>query len=91
MSIMVWIILGAFVGWLATVITRTNDEQEPITNMMVGIVGAFMGGAAARVFGNISVNTITSTGILLAILGASILLFFSNLFRSDTNRHNASH
>ena len=50
MGIIVWIIFGALAGWVASMKLKTNDEQGPIGNIVVGIVGALLGGFLARMF-----------------------------------------
>lgn len=83
MNIILWIIFGALVGWIASIIMRTNAEQGAVGNIIVGIIGAFLGGAISRALGGPGVSGFNLTSIIIAILGAVILLFFVRLF---TNR-----
>ncbi|MCG8347465.1 MAG: GlsB/YeaQ/YmgE family stress response membrane protein [Chloroflexales bacterium] len=46
MGFLSWILFGAIVGWIASIIAGTNDRQGCVLNIVVGIVGAFIGGAA---------------------------------------------
>src|SRR5690606_10605415 len=75
MSIIGWLIIGGVAGWLASLIMGTNERQGCITNIILGIVGAFVGGL---VWGLISEDDFVadfSVGTLLvALLGAVIIL-----------------
>lgn len=75
MDIVAWIILGAAAGWIASIITRTDEEQGAVGNIVVGIVGAFIGGLVVRLFGGTAPTGFSLPSLLTAILGAAILLF----------------
>src|SRR5688500_15555302 len=84
MEIIAWIVIGALAGWIASMIMRTNAEQGAIGNIVVGILGAFLGGFVVRLF----TGTDTTTGfnmptLLTAILGAVILLAIYKAVRGD--------
>ena len=76
MNIILWIIFGALAGWIASIIMRTNAEQGAIANIIIGIIGAFIGGALARMFGGAGVTGFNLGSVLVAVLGAVVLLFF---------------
>jgi uncharacterized membrane protein YeaQ/YmgE (transglycosylase-associated protein family) len=80
MNIITWILFGALVGWIASLIMKTDAEQGAIANIVVGIIGAFLGGIVARMFGGGGVTGFNLGSLLVAILGAIILLFFLKLF-----------
>lgn len=80
MNIIMWILFGALVGWIASLIMKTDEEQGAVGNIIVGIVGAFLGGAIARIFGGSGVSGFNLGSLLVAILGAVILLFFLKMF-----------
>jgi len=82
MNVLMWILFGALVGWLASLIMKTDAEQGAIGNIVVGIVGAFLGGIIARVFGGSGVTGFNLGSLLIAILGSIILLFFLRMFSS---------
>lgn len=78
-SFISWIILGALVGWLASLIMGTNDRQGCITDIIVGIVGSFIGGLLFNLFTGQGLSfsfqfTWNLTSILFALIGAVILL-----------------
>ncbi len=75
MGIIVWIIFGALAGWVASMILKTNDEQGPIGNIVVGIVGALLGGFLARMLlGSEGVTGFNLSSFIIAVLGAVLLL-----------------
>ncbi len=84
MGIILWLIVGGIVGWLASIVMRTNAQQGILLNIIVGIVGAFLAGL---VFGGGSINEgITVGSFLMSLLGAIILLAIVNMFRRGTVR-----
>ncbi len=74
MNIITWIILGALAGWIASMIMKTNDEQGAIGNIIVGIIGAVLGGFVMQALGSSGINGFNLYSILVAIGGAVILL-----------------
>ena len=83
MNIVIWLIVGGVVGWVASLIMRTDAQQGILMNIVVGIVGAFLGGLLlSPLFG---IGTINSSGLtagtfLVSLGGAVILLAIRNLF-----------
>lgn len=73
-DIILWILFGALAGWLASIIMKTNAEQGALGNIIVGILGAFIGGFLTRTLTGNQVESISWTGLLVAVLGAVILL-----------------
>ncbi|HET7316134.1 MAG TPA: GlsB/YeaQ/YmgE family stress response membrane protein [Sphingomicrobium sp.] len=85
MGFIVWLIIGGIIGWLASLIMRTDAQQGIILNIIVGIVGAVIAGL---IFGGGSINDnpLDLTSILWSLLGAIILLAIVNLIRRGTVR-----
>ncbi|WP_024888932.1 GlsB/YeaQ/YmgE family stress response membrane protein [Luteimonas huabeiensis] len=84
MGIIIWLIVGGIVGWLASLIMRTDAQQGIVLNVVVGIVGAFIGGLAiGPLLGAPSINSgdITIMSFIVSLIGAVILLAIVNLFR----------
>ena len=80
-----WIIAGAFVGWIASVIMKTNNRQGLIADIIVGIVGAFVGGYFLSPLFNISTinqSNYSIPALLVSLGGAVNLLAFSKLVRN---------
>ena len=84
LGIIVWLIVGGVVGWLASLIMRTDAQQGILLNIVVGIVGAFLAGL---IVGGGSINDgITFTSFLWSLLGAVVLLAIVNLIRRGSVR-----
>lgn len=83
MGFLIWIIVGGIVGWLASLIMRTDAQQGILLNVVVGIVGAFLGGLIiSPLVGVGTINDGISIGsIVVSLIGAVILLAIVNLFR----------
>jgi uncharacterized membrane protein YeaQ/YmgE (transglycosylase-associated protein family) len=84
LSIITWIILGGLAGWIATMLTGTNAEVNGWMNVVVGIIGAFIGGLALQLLGVDVTTGFSLGGLLTAILGAVILLWVVRALRHDT-------
>jgi uncharacterized membrane protein YeaQ/YmgE (transglycosylase-associated protein family) len=82
-NFIVWLLVGALIGWLASMVMRTDAQQGTILNIVVGIVGAMIGGFVFPMLGfggsNINNNDFSISGLLVAFLGAIILLAIVNL------------
>lgn len=74
MSLIAWIIFGALAGWIASMIAGTNHQQGLLMNIVVGIVGAFLGGLLMSLFGKSGVTGFNLYSALVAIVGAVVLL-----------------
>ena len=84
MNIIIWLIVGGIVGWLASLIMRTDAQQGILLNVNVGIVGAFLGGWLGGMLGISGANInsgFSVTGFIISLVGAVILLAIVNLFR----------
>lgn len=77
MSFIIWLIIGGIIGWLASLIMKTDGQQGIILNVVVGIVGSYLGGwLIAPLIGGAGAMAYVS-----ALIGAVILLAIVNLFR----------
>ena len=84
MNFIIWLIVGGVIGWLASIVMKTNGQQGIILNVVVGIVGAMLGGWLISPL--VGVPTINQDAFSLAAMavsfvGALILLAIVNLFR----------
>ena len=86
LSIISWIILGALAGWIASLIMRTDAEQGGVANIIIGIIGAFIGGMLSRLLGGPAVTGFSLTSLIIATLGAVILLFFIRMVSGGRSR-----
>jgi uncharacterized membrane protein YeaQ/YmgE (transglycosylase-associated protein family) len=81
-GILSWIIFGGLAGWVASLIVGTNDRQGCLMNIVVGIVGAFLGGILIRVLtGNVTNFGWDWQSFGVAVLGALLLLFITGAAR----------
>jgi len=89
MGIILWLIIGGVVGWLASIVMRRDGSQGIILNIVVGIVGALLGGALiGPIVGAPSINSgvISIGSLLVSFLGAVILLALVNLISRKSLR-----
>ena len=84
MNVIIWLVVGGMLGWLASVVMRTDNQQGIILNVIVGIVGAMLGGwMLSPLFGAGTINQsdFSIPALLVSLLGAVILLAIVNGFR----------
>lgn len=80
MNILVWLIFGALAGWIASMIMGTDAEQGALGNIIVGIIGAFLGGFVMNMIGQPGVTGFNFYSTFVAILGAVVLLWLYRTF-----------
>ncbi len=83
MNFIIWLVVGGIVGWVASMIMRRDAQQGVILNIVVGIVGAFLGGLLiSPLLGVSTINqgSISVPSILVSLGGAVILLAIVNAF-----------
>jgi len=88
-NFIVWVIVGGVIGWLASLVMRTDAQQGTLLNIIVGIVGAFVAGLVlSPLFGIPTINegAFSLPALLISLLGAIILLAVVNLFRRGSAR-----
>lgn len=88
-NFIIWIIVGGILGWIASMIMRTDAQQGTLLNIVVGIIGAFVAGLVLTPLfgiGTINQNNFSMASLLVSLLGAVILLGIVNLFRRGTVR-----
>ena len=85
MGILLAILIGAFIGWLASLIMGTDGQQGALSNILIGIVGASLGrwvfGDLLKIGSAAVSGAVTVTGILWAVLGACLLIGLLKLVR----------
>jgi uncharacterized membrane protein YeaQ/YmgE (transglycosylase-associated protein family) len=82
MGFILWLVIGGVIGWLASIVMRTDGSQGIFLNIVVGIIGAFLGGwLIGPMLGAGSINSgdISFVGLLVSFLGAVVLLAIVNL------------
>ena len=83
MNIIVWLVVGGLIGWIASKIMHTDAQQGIILNVVVGIVGSMLGGfliAPLLGHGTINQNDFSVLGLVVSLIGAVILLAIVNVF-----------
>ena len=89
MNIIIWLVVGGLIGWLASLVMRTDAQQGLILNVVVGIVGALLGGFLLSPLigaGTINQNNFSLPALAVSFGGAVILLFIVNMFRRGRPR-----
>jgi len=84
MNFIIWLIVGGLIGWIASMIMKTDAQQGMLLNIVVGIVGAMLGGWLISPLlgqGNINSGDFSLGGLIVSLLGAVLLLAIVNLFR----------
>lgn len=83
MNFLIWLIVGGIVGWLASLVMKTDASQGWVLNIVVGIMGAFLGGLLlSPLIGVGTINQgISIASIAVSLLGAIVLLGIVNLVR----------
>jgi uncharacterized membrane protein YeaQ/YmgE (transglycosylase-associated protein family) len=89
MNFIFWIIVGGLLGWVASMIMRTDAQQGIILNIVVGIIGALLGGwLLAPLLGTSTINRqdFSLSSLIVSLIGAVILLAIINLVRKGKPR-----
>ena len=84
MNFLFWLIMGGIIGWLASIVMKTDGQQGLFLNVVVGIVGAMLGGwliSPMVGMGTINQNNFSLGALLVSFVGAVILLAVVNLVR----------
>ena len=84
MGIITWLIFGALVGWVASIIMKRNSEMGSIANIVVGVIGAGLGGWIASLLGIGTVSGFNFYSLLIALAGACVLLLVIGLVQRVT-------
>lgn len=82
MGIILWIVFGALVGWIASIIMKTDSQQGILLDVVVGIVGASVGGWVMSFLGFGGVSGFNFYSFLVAVLGAALLIALVRALRN---------
>jgi uncharacterized membrane protein YeaQ/YmgE (transglycosylase-associated protein family) len=89
MNMIIWLVVGGLIGWVASLIMKTDGQQGMILNVVVGVVGALIGGWLLSPLvgaGTVNQGDFSLRGLLVSLGGAIALLFVVNLVRRGTAR-----
>lgn len=89
MELIAWIIVGGIAGWVASLLTKTDDQMGCVTNIIVGMIGSIIGGAiiiflnTGRLEFSTAFNNFNLASLLVSILGAAVLIWIVKLLRKS--------
>jgi uncharacterized membrane protein YeaQ/YmgE (transglycosylase-associated protein family) len=89
MDFIIWLVVGGLIGWVASMIMRTDGQQGIILNVVVGIIGAALGGWLISPLvgvGTINQGSFSIGALVVSLIGAVVLLAIVNLVRRGTTR-----
>ena len=89
MNFIIWLVVGGVIGWIASLIMKTDAQQGLVLNVVVGIVGALIGGWLLSPMvgaGTLNQGDFSLPGLFVSLVGAVILLFIVNLIRRRAPR-----
>jgi uncharacterized membrane protein YeaQ/YmgE (transglycosylase-associated protein family) len=86
MSIIAWIIMGAIIGWLASLLIHSR-QNGLVMNIVVGILGALLGGFIARIFGGAGVTGFNLYSVAIGVVGAAILIVIARAISRVAHIH----
>jgi uncharacterized membrane protein YeaQ/YmgE (transglycosylase-associated protein family) len=90
MNFIIWLVIGGIIGWLASILMKTNDKQVMVLNVTIGFIGAMFGGwfitPTVRV-DTINEYNFSMAGMLVSLVGAAILLVIVDLSLRSSVRH----
>ena len=89
MNFIIWLVIGGVIGWLASLIMKTDGQQGIILNIVVGVAGAFLGGWLISPLvgvGTINQNNFSLPAMGVSLVGALTLLAIVNFFRRGSTR-----
>lgn len=78
MGIIGWLIIGSLAGWIASKITGNDKKMGAGKNIIVGIIGGFIGGLTMNLIGGAGITGFNLWSLFVAVLGAIILLLIVN-------------
>ena len=81
MGLLAFLVLGGIAGWLASLIMGTDAQQGIFLNIVVGIVGAFIGGLLFNTFGSVGVTGFNFWSLVVSVIGSVVLLWLVQLVR----------
>ncbi len=83
MDILLWIIFGALAGWIGSIIMKTDSQQGTITDIILGMVGAVVGGFLFNMFGESGVTGFNLYSLGVSVVGAVVLIYLGRMLRRN--------
>lgn len=75
MNMLIFILFGALAGWIASLIMKSDKSQGALMNIVVGIVGAFLGGLIMNLLGESGISGFNFYSLLVAVMGSVVLIW----------------
>lgn len=89
MNLIIWLVVGGVIGWIASLMMKTDGQQGIFLNVIVGIVGAILAGwfiSPLVGIGTINQDNFSLPSLLVSLVGAVVLLAIVNLIRRGSAR-----
>jgi uncharacterized membrane protein YeaQ/YmgE (transglycosylase-associated protein family) len=81
MGIVLWIIFGGVAGWIASIIMKTDSRQGTLKDILMGVVGAMVGGFLMGLVGQVGVTGFNLYSFIVAIIGAVVVIYIGRMMR----------
>ncbi|MCR4326873.1 MAG: GlsB/YeaQ/YmgE family stress response membrane protein [Candidatus Roizmanbacteria bacterium] len=82
MGILLWVIFGGIAGWIASIIMKTDSGQGTISDIVMGIIGAIVGGYFMNLIGQSGVTGFNLYSLIVAVVGAVIVIYIGRMLRN---------
>lgn len=82
MNIILWIIFGALAGWTASVVMKTDSNQGTLSDIIMGVIGAMVGGFIMNLIGQSGVTGFNLYSLAVAVIGAVVIIYVGRMLRS---------
>lgn len=83
MGFIAWVLVGLVAGFLASLVMKTNTEQGMLSDIVIGMIGAVLGGFLMNMFGAASASGLNIYSIFVATLGSIVLIGIKRLFETN--------
>jgi uncharacterized membrane protein YeaQ/YmgE (transglycosylase-associated protein family) len=83
MGVIAWIVFGALAGWVASILVKTNEDQGMIANIIVGILGAVVGGFLFEQLGADPVTGFNFYSLFVAVIGSVVTLVVYKILKGE--------
>lgn len=82
MGIVLWIVFGAIAGWIASVIMKTDSNQSTINDIILGVIGAIVGGFLMGMVGQTGITGFNLYSLFVAVIGAVVVIYVGRMLRN---------